>query len=176
MAISLGLDALKSKDDYRDAWIVIGHAYFAEKKYSDARAALERSIELDSTLALSHFYIGLTLGALNEHEKAIAELEKAESMEFDGGFLASGQKAKSFDALQQFEKAYGDFKVAYAKVDLSKLGSDLQVAAAHEEAKKVASSSDLANYLNPEAQETVVAAAIPGPTVASTSGIDAAAG
>lgn len=106
MAISLGLDALKSKDDYRDAWIVIGHAYFAEKKYSDASAALRRALELDSSVSLAHFYLGLTLGALHEHQKAIEELEKAESQGFDGGFLASSQKAKSFDTLQNYEKAY----------------------------------------------------------------------
>lgn len=106
MAISIGLDALKSKEDYRDAWIVIGHAYFAEKKYSDANAAFNRAIELDSEIALTHFYLGLTNGALNEYEKAITELEKAESMGLDGGILTAQQKAKSFDKLGQFEKAY----------------------------------------------------------------------
>lgn len=123
MAITLGLDALKSKEDYRDAWIIIGHAYFVEKKYSDAKAALIRAIELDTSIPIAHFYLGLVLGVLEDHRGAIAELEKVESFGLDIGILGAEQKAKSFDALSEFEKAYDgyirvlDEKGALAKPD-----------------------------------------------------------
>ncbi len=106
MAIAIALDSLKSKEDYRDTWIILGHAYFAERKYRDASSALSRAIELDASSPLAHFYLGLTLGALQDHEGAIRELTKAESLGLDGGIFSDYQKAKSFDALGKYEDAY----------------------------------------------------------------------
>lgn len=104
-AIVLALEAIKSRDDYRDAWIILGHAYYAERKWSDSKAALERSVELDSTHPISHFYLGLAEAALGNKEQSVQEIEKAESLGLSGGAFVALEKAKNFDVLKDYQKA-----------------------------------------------------------------------
>ena len=107
LAIELAFDALKTKNDYRDAWIVLGHAFLNEQKFFDAQDALTKAINLDTNHPAAFFYRGIAHKNLNKINEAIKDFEQALKLGFKpqilpkfelAGLLFSQKKlAESFD-------------------------------------------------------------------------------
>jgi tetratricopeptide (TPR) repeat protein len=96
MAIQSTKNIIKENQEYRDAWIILGHAYLSLEKYSFAKDALSKAVELDSTKSESLFFLALTEKELGNTEEAIDYMNKA---------LKNGYEPK-IDALKYLADLY----------------------------------------------------------------------
>ena len=77
LAIALGLEVIKTKDDYRDIWLIMGHSYLNQSKWEDARASLIKAINLDAKKALTHALLGFANESLQRRRDAIENFKEA---------------------------------------------------------------------------------------------------
>jgi tetratricopeptide (TPR) repeat protein len=56
------------------AWTYLGRAYYAAKKYPEARHALERAVVVDGEDSFARLYLGLTLARQGHHETGQKEV------------------------------------------------------------------------------------------------------
>lgn len=82
-AIPILFKVIEEKNNYRDAWIVLGYAYLNSNKIIDAIDALDQARALDQEQPETLFFLGLAHFANNEIEKAISYLEKADQFGFE---------------------------------------------------------------------------------------------
>lgn len=94
LAIELAFDALKTKNDYRDGWIVLGHAFLNEQKFFDAQDALTKAINLDTNHPAAFFYRGIAHRNLNKVSEAIADFEQALKLGFKPQILPKFELAE----------------------------------------------------------------------------------
>lgn len=107
LALGLALDAIKSKDDYRDAWIVAGHAALGAEKYSDAKQALEKAIQLDALSGEAYLYLAYTLQYQNQFAPAAENFQKAQELGLDIGQDAS-EKLIALSAISEENNQFLD--------------------------------------------------------------------
>ena len=69
MSIQMCKKILKERDDYRDAWIILGHSYLSLEKYSLARDVLTKALDLDPTKPETAFFLVLQKTILNNMKK-----------------------------------------------------------------------------------------------------------
>src|SRR5205823_1312061 len=69
--------ALSLKPDSPQAQMSLGYTLLMQKKYSDARTWLEKSLLKDSSTPETSYYLGLIAQEQNEDEKAIEFFKKA---------------------------------------------------------------------------------------------------
>lgn len=81
-AIPLLYDVINQKNDYKDAWVVLGYAYLNTAKYQDATDALIQALKLDNEKPETLFFLGVSYSFIKETDKAIFYLEKAKSYGF----------------------------------------------------------------------------------------------
>ncbi|MDP2642262.1 MAG: tetratricopeptide repeat protein [Candidatus Peregrinibacteria bacterium] len=81
-AIPLLYDVINQKNDYKDAWIVLGYAYLNTAKYQDSVDALIQALKLDNEKPETLFFLGLSYSFINDADRAIFYLEKAKSYGF----------------------------------------------------------------------------------------------
>lgn len=110
LAIELAFDALKTKHDYRDTWIVLGHAFLQENKWPDSEDALTKSIELDSSHPASFFFRGIARRNLKKNAEALADFEQAVTLGWQPKILVKEQQADIYFDSQDFEKAFPLYK------------------------------------------------------------------
>lgn len=110
LAIELAFDALKTQHDYRDAWIVLGHAFLAENKWADSEDALKKAIELDAGHPAAYFYRGISKLKLQKANEAIKDFEEAIKFGFKPQIQAKQYLADAYFDLKNFEKAYSLYK------------------------------------------------------------------
>lgn len=77
MSIQMCKKILKERDDYRDAWIILGHSYLSLEKYSLARDVLTKALDLDPTKPETAFFLGIAENNLEQYEEAITHLSMA---------------------------------------------------------------------------------------------------
>jgi cytochrome c-type biogenesis protein CcmH/NrfG len=65
LAIWLLRDVLTEKTDYRDAWILLGYAYYNLQQFSLAEDAFYKAYELDTEKPETQYFLGLTYYALD---------------------------------------------------------------------------------------------------------------
>ncbi|MFH1284406.1 MAG: tetratricopeptide repeat protein [Candidatus Peregrinibacteria bacterium] len=82
-AIPLLYDVLNQKNNYRDAWIVLGYAYLNTDKIPDAIDALTQAKSLDEDKPETLFFLGLAYFANDDIDRAISFLEQAEKKGFE---------------------------------------------------------------------------------------------
>lgn len=82
-AIRLLYDVLDQKNNYRDAWIVLGYAYLNTDKTLDAIDAFTQAEALDKEKPETLFFLGLSYFANDEIERAIYYLESADANGFE---------------------------------------------------------------------------------------------
>jgi predicted Zn-dependent protease len=104
-AISKTFALLNEKNNYRDAWIVMGYAYLQTGKTNDAIDALIQAREIDSNKPETMFYLGIAYFINNEFEKSIYYLQKAESLKFRPKDLLDLKMAEVYKARNDFEKS-----------------------------------------------------------------------
>ncbi|MCX6735097.1 MAG: tetratricopeptide repeat protein [Candidatus Peregrinibacteria bacterium] len=82
-AIPLLYDILNTKNNYRDAWIVLGYAYLNINKPNDAVDALIQAKDLTPEKPETLFYLGLAYFAKDDLDKAIYYIEKADKQGYE---------------------------------------------------------------------------------------------
>lgn len=77
-AIPLLFDIITQKNNYRDAWIVLGYCYLATNKPQDAIDSFLKAKALDSTKPETLFYLGLAYFSANDLKHAEGYLKQAD--------------------------------------------------------------------------------------------------
>lgn len=145
MAIELAFNALKTQHDYRDVWIVLGHAYLNEQKWFDAEDALTKAIALDSSHPASYFFRGMAKRNLNKFTEAATDFEKALKLGWKPQIIAKQYLADSYFDTKDFTKAFPLYKET-ATTDPSDINRFVRpIALAINQLNKPKEATDLAN-------------------------------
>lgn len=118
MAIELAFDAIKKQNDYRDAWIVLGHAFLGENKWLDSEDAFTKAIELDSSQPAAYFFRAVAEKNLNKNQQAIADFNAALRMGWQPKISAKLFLADIYFGMSDFQAAF-DFYSDVVKTDAS---------------------------------------------------------
>ena len=110
MAIELAYDALKTKYDYRDAWIILGHSFLNEHQWLDAESALTKAVDLDSSHPASFFFRGLAKVNLRKQSEAATDFSEALKLGWQPRILVKQQLADIYFDSKDFEKAFPLYK------------------------------------------------------------------
>jgi protein O-GlcNAc transferase len=73
------------QSDNSDAWLKLGILYIEVEDYSKSLQALLKSVQIDSSQGLVHYYLGFVFEKLNQPEQAIAAYKTA--IEKDNNFI-----------------------------------------------------------------------------------------
>lgn len=110
LAIELAFNVLKTQHDYRDVWIILGHAFLNEEKWADAQDALAKAIDLDASHPAAYLFRGIAKKNLRQTNEAIADFEAALKYGWKPRILAKQYIADAFFESQNFEKAFPIYK------------------------------------------------------------------
>lgn len=83
VAIPLLYDILNTKNNYRDAWILLGYSYLNVNKINEAIDALVQAKELTPQKPETLFYLGLAYFAKSDLDKAIYYIESADKYGYE---------------------------------------------------------------------------------------------
>lgn len=111
-AIPLLYDILNTKNNYRDAWIVLGYAYLNINKANDAIDALTQAKDLTPQKAETLFYLGLAYFSKDDLDKAIYYIEQADKQ----GYEPKDQINLKLGDLYLLKKDYQRSSDSYEKV------------------------------------------------------------
>ena len=103
-------EAIKDKNDYRDAWILLGYVYLEEQAYQDALESLETALEFDSTKPETRFFLGLAYFGLDEYDKSIRELEMAKDNGFEPVIQVQQKLAELYVLTENYVKAIENYE------------------------------------------------------------------
>jgi tetratricopeptide (TPR) repeat protein len=117
MAIPILFEVVRDKKDYRDAWIIMGHAYLEIGKYQDAQQALETAKKLDPQNPQALFYAGLTYYALNDLPNAASNLELAKKYGYQPSAQIDQKLSEIYLQQKQYDKAAQAYENVIALVD-----------------------------------------------------------
>ncbi|MBI2453917.1 tetratricopeptide repeat protein [Candidatus Peregrinibacteria bacterium] len=106
LAIELAFSALKSRYDYRDVWIVLGHSLLNERKFSDAEEAFGKAISLDAGHSAPFFFRGMGRKLEKNFRVAAEDFEEALKLGWKPRVVAVQQLADSYFELKNFDKAF----------------------------------------------------------------------
>lgn len=121
-AIPILFRVIEEKNNYRDAWIVLGYAYLNSNKILDAIDSLTQARALDPEKPETLFFLGLAHFANNDIEKAIIYLEQADKF----GFEPKEQIDLKLGDLYLLQGNYQASAIKYEKV-LEKNSSNLGI-------------------------------------------------
>lgn len=111
-AIPLLYDVINQKNDYRDAWIILGYAYLNTAKYQDSVDALIQALKLDNEKPETLFFLGVAYSFIKDTDKAVFYLEKAKSY----GFMPKEEIDARLGDLYILEGEYKKSAMLYEKV------------------------------------------------------------
>ncbi|WP_414621525.1 tetratricopeptide repeat protein [Calothrix sp. CCY 0018] len=84
-AIEVFNEVIKIQPNNQYAYLGRGASYVLLEQYQQGKTDLDKSIEIDSSIAYSHFFRGIANGALGNNNNAITDLETAAKLfEKDG--------------------------------------------------------------------------------------------
>lgn len=110
LAIEISFEALKTKHDYRDVWIVLGHAFLNQRKWLDSDDAFTKAIDLDSTSATAFFFRAMARRNMQKNPTAIADLEQSLKLGWQPRIIAKQALADAYFDMQDFKRAFGFYK------------------------------------------------------------------
>ena len=111
-AIPILFDVITQKNNYRDAWLILGYAYLNTGSYPDAIDSLNKAETLDPQKSETLFYLGLAYFADNNIEKAIYYLDKSDKK----GFQLKDQINLKLGELYTIKGEYDTAAKKYEKV------------------------------------------------------------
>jgi tetratricopeptide (TPR) repeat protein len=117
IAKKLLFEVIKSKNDYRDAWILLGYAYLKTDQNLEASDALEEALKIDPQKPETHFYLGMSYFARQDANKAAFHLEKAIEFGFEPRIQAEQKLAEIYEILGEFDKAAAKIEAVLALND-----------------------------------------------------------
>jgi len=110
LAIGILFDVIKDKKDYRDAWIILGHAYLSLEKYQDALEALNEAKKLDPQKPDTFFLLGLTSYGLGDLKQAAALLEMAKKLGYEPQIQLNQKLGEIYMQLKDYEQAAKNYE------------------------------------------------------------------
>lgn len=110
LAIEIGFAAVKTKPDYRDAWIAIGHAFLNEHRWLDAEDGFTKALELDAGHPTSLFFRGIARSFLAKYPEAVSDFTGALSFGFKPHILVKQYLADAYFGMHENAKAYPLYK------------------------------------------------------------------
>lgn len=133
LAIEIAFDAIKTQHDYRDVWIILGHAFAKEQKWPDSEDALTRAIDLDASHPSAYFFRGIAKRNLNKINEAMADFENALKYGWQPRILTLEHLANIYFEKKDFEKAYPLYKeiVTTDSTDINRFIRPLALAINH---------------------------------------------
>lgn len=111
-AIPLLFDIINQKNNYRDAWIVLGYAYLNTSRAPDAVDAFKQAQTLSPEKPETLFFLGLAYFANNEIDEAIHYLKKAE----EAGYEPKDQIELKLGDLYTIKENFKEAAKQYEKV------------------------------------------------------------
>ncbi len=119
MAIGLLFEVTKDKSDYRDAWIILGHAYLEINKPNDALEALQRAKALDPDKSDTYFFLALSEYSLNQYQNAINDLLKAKKLGYQPEIQIEQKLAEIYLLQHNYTKSAASYKQVLASVNVN---------------------------------------------------------
>lgn len=112
LSIPVVKDILEKREDYRDAWIILGHNYLILGKYTLAKNMLQKAFEIDPTKPETLFYLGLTEGYIGEYDTAIDHILMAR----ENKYSPSVYLTKSLADIYMKSGYYNEARIEYEKI------------------------------------------------------------
>ena len=119
IARSLLFSSLKIKNDYRDAYLLLGYSLLLSDKNKDAEQALEKSLQIDPYFAKSHFYYGLSLLKQEDYQNSIASFLQALSSNYEPKFDVYKNLGNAYFEIAEYQKAADNYYLAQNITPLS---------------------------------------------------------
>ncbi|MBT4917801.1 tetratricopeptide repeat protein, partial [Candidatus Peregrinibacteria bacterium] len=125
-AIPLLYDIIAEKNDYRDAWLILGYAYLNTNKILDSIDAFTQAKALNEDKPETLFFLGLAHYANNNIEKAIYYLEEADRK----GYEPKDEISLRLGDLYLLKKDYEKSTIKYEEtLSMNKKSMDVYVRA-----------------------------------------------
>lgn len=105
LAIETAFNGLKSQNDYRDIWIILGHAYLKTQKWADAEDALTKALALDQSSADAYMYRGISRAHNKKVRDSIGDFTQALSLDYKPRIEVLLQLGDAYFVLGITEKA-----------------------------------------------------------------------
>lgn len=105
LAIPLMFKVIKEKNNYRDAWIILGYSYLKINKPLESIDALTEAYNLDPQKPESTFFLGLAYFKNNDLEKAIEYMELAKKNQFQPQIQVEQKLAEFYSLQEDFQKS-----------------------------------------------------------------------
>jgi tetratricopeptide (TPR) repeat protein len=121
LARPLLLQAINEKNDYRDAWVLLGYSYLQSNLLEDADQALRKAKQIDPYFGETYFYMGVTQEALGNTDEAIEYLTQSENFGYNQKQNTFLHLANNYYKQQDYAKAADNFTKA---IDLGKITID----------------------------------------------------
>ncbi len=114
-AIPLLLDVIQQKNNYRDAWLILGYAYLNTGKTKDAIDAMVKAKDLEPEKPETLFFLGLAYFADNKIDNAIFYIEEADKKGFEPKELIDLKLGDLYLLKKDFEKSAQSYQKVLAK-------------------------------------------------------------
>ncbi len=114
-AIPLLYDILNTKNNYRDAWIVLGYAYLNINMPNDAIDALIQARDLTPQKPETLFYLGLAYFAKDDLDKAIYYIEKADKNGYEPKDQINLKLGDLYLLKQDYQKSSNNYEKVITK-------------------------------------------------------------
>ncbi len=109
-SIPLLYDVIKIKNNYRDAWVMLGYSYLQTGKIEDAISAFKQAETLDPNKPQTLFFLGLAYAVDDKYEDAVDYLKKASKAGFEPKSLIEQKLADIYIIQEEYEKALVSFE------------------------------------------------------------------
>lgn len=103
-------DVIKMREDYRDAWIILGHSYLVLEKPMLAKNVLETAYELDPSKPDTTYYLAVAESELGEYEDAIIHLDMAKKNGYEPDFVIMKTLAEVYVEGEYYEEARQEYE------------------------------------------------------------------
>ena len=114
-SIPLLYDIINEKNNYRDAWIILGYAYLNTDKILDAIDAFTQAKGLDEEKPETLFFLGLAHFANNAIDKAVIYLELADENGYEPKDQINAKLGDLYLLQQEYKKSSAKYEKVLAK-------------------------------------------------------------
>jgi tetratricopeptide (TPR) repeat protein len=105
LAIYLLRGVLDEKSDYRDAWLLLGYAYFNLQQYSQSEDAFLKAYSLDSEKPETQYFLGLIYSAMKNYAESERFFEYALINSFEPKIQVYQRLAEVYLKNDRYDKA-----------------------------------------------------------------------
>jgi tetratricopeptide (TPR) repeat protein len=107
------LKVTEMEPGYADGWVNVARARIQEGNMEAAEHVLRRALEVDPTLAKSHFFMGTALKALGRYDEAIGHLREA-AARYPRDRVVLNQLGRVLFLKREFKAAIDEFRLVLA--------------------------------------------------------------